>query len=197
MEQEHKVSNQNNFMGNKMVYLHKQWFEFAFNNPDLIRPAHGAMMSWLIELNNRMDWRDKFSSSAYQTMAATGISSYNTYKIVFNDLVTWGFVIVVTESKNQHTLCIISLCCRDLKEITVKKENVLPPTIKKRFKLTVNEIKEKKLSGDLVTVSKMLKLTPDIVGASLKRENSKHHTAVTAALCKIITDRENLINLLQ
>jgi hypothetical protein len=75
--------------------LHKQWFEFAFSNPDLITPAHGAIISWLIELNNRMDWRDKFASPASSAMAATGISSYNTYKKVFNNLIEWGFITVL------------------------------------------------------------------------------------------------------
>lgn len=90
-------------------FFHKQWFEFAFNNPDLITPSHGAMMSWFIELNNKMDWREKFSSPASQTMAATGISSYNTYKKIFNNLVEWNFVRVISESKNQYTSCVIAL----------------------------------------------------------------------------------------
>jgi len=90
-------------------HLHKRWFEFAFNNPDLITPSHGCMISWFIELNNRMDWREKFSSPASQTMAATGISSYNTYKKIFNNLVEWGFVNVISASKNQYTACVIAL----------------------------------------------------------------------------------------
>jgi hypothetical protein len=89
--------------------LHKQWFDFAFDNPDKVTPAHGAVISWLIELNNKMDWRAKFASPASQTMAATGIKSYNTYKKVFENLVGWGFITVITAAKNQHTACVIAL----------------------------------------------------------------------------------------
>lgn len=63
--------------------------------------------------------------------------------------------------------------------------------------LTLEQIKEKKVSGDLVAVGKILSLSPDIVGASLKRANSKHHRAVVAAFTKVINDREILISSLQ
>lgn len=89
--------------------LSRAWFDFCFENQDKVNPTHTAMYLWFIELNNRMGWVEKFASPASQTMAATGVKSYNTYKKIFNDLVGWGFVIEVKKSENQYQACIIAL----------------------------------------------------------------------------------------
>jgi hypothetical protein len=90
-------------------HYHKIWFDFAFENNDLVSPSHTAMYLWFVELNNRLKWIDKFASPASQTMSCTGIKSYNTYKKIFNELVEFGFIKVITESKNQYTACIIAI----------------------------------------------------------------------------------------
>ena len=87
----------------------RKWFDYAFENQDTVTGNHAAVYLWNVELNNRMGWVEKFSSPASQAMAASGIKSYNTYKKVFNDLVSWGFLEVVKESKNQFTATIIAL----------------------------------------------------------------------------------------
>ena len=87
----------------------RAWFDFSFENPDLVTGNHAAVYLWNVELNNRLGWVEKFASPASQSMAAGGIKSYNTYKKVFRDLVEWGFIRVVTESKNQYTANIIAL----------------------------------------------------------------------------------------
>jgi len=89
--------------------LHRQWFDFAFENSDIVSGNHSGVYLWAVELNNRLGWVKKFSFPASQAMAANGIKSYNTYKKVYNDLVDWGFFEVVQESKNQWTACIIAL----------------------------------------------------------------------------------------
>lgn len=89
--------------------LSRAWFDFAFENQDILTPSHTAMYSWFIELNNRMGWVYKFASPASQTMAAIGLKSYNTYKKIFDDLVNFGFVKMIVESKNQYTACVIAL----------------------------------------------------------------------------------------
>lgn len=60
--------------------------------------------------------------------------------------------------------------------------------------LDINQIKQKKASGDYLVVSKILNLSTDIVRASFNRAYSKNHNAVLDALSKVITARENLIN---
>jgi hypothetical protein len=90
-------------------HYQKAWFDFAFENPDVVSPSHTAMYLWFVELNNRMGWAEKFASPASQTMAAIGLKSYNTYKKVMNELIGFGFIKVVTASSNQYTACIIAL----------------------------------------------------------------------------------------
>lgn len=89
--------------------LSRAWFDFSFENQGKVTGNHGCMFMWFLELNNRMGWVKEFGAPREQTMVAVGISSYNTYKKVFNDLVEWGFVKVVKESKNQWTANIIAL----------------------------------------------------------------------------------------
>lgn len=88
---------------------HRVWFDFSFENNDIVSPTHTAMYLWLVELNNRMGWSEKFASPASQTMSAIGLKSYNTYKKIFTDLIEFGFVKLLMESKNQYTACIIAL----------------------------------------------------------------------------------------
>lgn len=87
----------------------RSWFDFAFANQDIVRPIHGCIYLWQVELNNRLGWVVKFGSPATQTMAACGINNYKTYKTAFDDLIKWGFIEIITESRNQHQSCIIAL----------------------------------------------------------------------------------------
>lgn len=89
--------------------LHRAWFDFAFENQGVVSPNHTAMYAWFVELNNRMGWAKEFSSPASQTMAAIGVKHHATYKKTLDDLVKFGFVKVVKESKNQWTACVIAL----------------------------------------------------------------------------------------
>ena len=93
--------------------LSRIWYDFAFENPDLVSGNHAAVYLWQVELNNRMGWAKKFASPASQSMSASGIKSYNTYKKVMADLVAWGFIEIITESKNQNTAHIIALSIFD------------------------------------------------------------------------------------
>ena len=31
----------------------RKWFDFAFENPDMVTPTHTALFFWLVELNNQ------------------------------------------------------------------------------------------------------------------------------------------------
>ena len=99
----------NNDTSSNGYILMRGWFNYAFENQGKVRPEHTAMYAWFVELNNRMGWAEHFYSPASQTMATIGIKSFNTYKKVFNDLVNWGCVTLVQESKNQWTACVIAL----------------------------------------------------------------------------------------
>lgn len=90
-------------------YFTNKWFEFSFQNPDKISPTHTAMYLWFVQLNNKLQWVEKFASPASQTMQAIGLKSYNTYKKIFDELIGFGFIKVITESRNQYTAVIIAL----------------------------------------------------------------------------------------
>lgn len=89
--------------------LSRQWFDFAFENPEKVTPTHGILWFWLIELNNRLGWKEKFGLPTAYSMDAIGVSNYRTYKKAMDDLIKWGFVILIAKAKNQHTASIVAL----------------------------------------------------------------------------------------
>jgi uncharacterized phage protein (TIGR02220 family) len=89
--------------------LARQWFDWAFSNPDKVSPVHTALYLWLCELNNRMGWAEKFGAASSMSMSAVGIKHHTTYKKAFDDLVLWGFVKLIEKSKNQYSANVISL----------------------------------------------------------------------------------------
>lgn len=56
-----------------------------------------------------MGWKNKFGFPSQMTMDALGIKKHQTYIKYFRDLVEWGFIILIQESKNQYSSNIISL----------------------------------------------------------------------------------------
>ncbi|RFS16987.1 hypothetical protein [Emticicia sp. C21] len=89
--------------------LSRSWFDWAFENPDINTPAHTALFMWVIEKWNRLGQKEKFGLSTSEAMEVLGIRSVNTYKKVFDNLVEWGFIEVIQQSKNQHTATIVAL----------------------------------------------------------------------------------------
>jgi hypothetical protein len=89
--------------------LSRAWFDFCFENPELIKPSHTAVYMFAIEHCNRMGWKDKFGFPSQMAMDAIGIKKYQTYIATFNDLVSWGFFKLIQKSKNQYSSNIISL----------------------------------------------------------------------------------------
>lgn len=89
--------------------LSRAWFDFAFNNRDIVDCKHTAMYFYCIDLCNRLGWVEKFGLPTDQTMNALSIKNYRTYIKVFEDLVEWKFLIVHKLSKNQHTSTVIAL----------------------------------------------------------------------------------------
>jgi len=60
--------------------------------------------------------------------------------------------------------------------------------------MELTEIKTKKQSGDLVTVSRIVGIAQGTVNMALKVPGSKHHGAVVKALEAVINSREQLIS---
>lgn len=89
--------------------LSRYWFDWAFENPDLINPNDTALYLWLIEKNNRSGWAEKFSVTASESMAACGFKTYPPYKKSFDRLIDFGFVLMVKKSVNQFQSNVIAL----------------------------------------------------------------------------------------
>jgi hypothetical protein len=89
--------------------LSRNFWDFSFNNPELIKPNHCAVYFFAIEHCNRLGWKDKFGFPTSMVMEAVGIKSYNTYKSTLDDLVKFGFIKMVQNSKNQYSANIIGI----------------------------------------------------------------------------------------
>ena len=89
--------------------LSRKFWDFAFENPDKIKPNHGAMYFFAIEHCNRLGWKEKFGFPTVMAMEAIGIKSYNTFINTLKDLVEYGFIEMIEKSKNQYSSNIIAL----------------------------------------------------------------------------------------
>jgi hypothetical protein len=89
--------------------LLRDWYNYKFSNPSKVKAIHSDMYCYLIDLWNRLGQKQEFGLPTMVTMEALGIGSYNTYKKTFHDLVEFGFIKLVADSKNQHQSRIVAL----------------------------------------------------------------------------------------
>jgi hypothetical protein len=89
--------------------LSRTWFDFCFENPELITPTHTAVYFFCIEHCNRLGWKDKFGIPTQMAMDAIGVKNWRTYIKSFNDIVDWGFIKVIQKSKNQYSANVIAI----------------------------------------------------------------------------------------
>ena len=89
--------------------LSRNYWDFAFENPEVIKPSHAALYFFTIEHSNRLGWKKKFGLPTTMAMEALGIKSYNTYINTLHDLVNFGLLEMVQKSTNQYSANIIAL----------------------------------------------------------------------------------------
>ena len=89
--------------------LSRNWFNFCFDNPEKISPNHTAIYFFAIEHCNRLGWKEKFGFPTQMAMDAIGVKNWRTYKKAFDDLVKFGFIEVVQQSKNQYSANVIAI----------------------------------------------------------------------------------------
>lgn len=89
--------------------LSRAYWNWAFENPEKVKPAHAAIYFFAIEHCNRLGWKEKFGFPTQMVMDAVGIRRHHTYMRYFNELVDWGFLQLVQASKNQHQALVISI----------------------------------------------------------------------------------------
>jgi hypothetical protein len=89
--------------------LTRDFWDFAFENPEKIKPNHCALYLFIVEHCNRLGWKSKFGLPTTMAKDAIGIRSYNTYIQTLNELVDFGFIIMIEKSKNQYSSNIVAL----------------------------------------------------------------------------------------
>ena len=89
--------------------LMRDFWDFAYENPELIKPNHCAIYFFTIEHCNRLGWKEKFGLPSGMVMDAIGMKCYNSYSKAFNDLVKFGFIKLIEKSKNQWSSNIVAL----------------------------------------------------------------------------------------
>ena len=89
--------------------LSRNWFDFCFENPELIKPNHTAIYFFAVEHCNRLGHKEKFGFPSQMVMEAVGIKNWRTYSKALNDLVDFGFIQMVEISKNQYSSNIIAI----------------------------------------------------------------------------------------
>jgi len=89
--------------------LNRDFWDFAFENPEKIKPNHCALYCFIIEHCNRLGWKEKFGLPTTMAKEAIGIRSYNTYIETLCDLVDWGFIEMFEKSKNQYSSNIVGI----------------------------------------------------------------------------------------
>ena len=89
--------------------LSRTFFDWCFENPEKISPTHIAMYFFIIEHCNRLGWKEKFGLPTVMVKDAIGIRNFRTYAKTLNDLVEWGFIIMIEKSKNQYSSNIIAI----------------------------------------------------------------------------------------
>jgi hypothetical protein len=89
--------------------LMKDWFNFCYDNPELINPNHSAMYFFILQHCNALGWKRKFGLPRQMAMDAIGIRNYKTFSNTFKDLISWGFILLLQKSENQYSANVIGL----------------------------------------------------------------------------------------
>ena len=89
--------------------LSRAWFDFAFENPEKVKPIHAAIYFFAVEHCNRLGGKDKFGFPSQMTMDAIGVRKYQTYGEALTDLEDWGFITFIERSRNQYSANIITI----------------------------------------------------------------------------------------
>ena len=89
--------------------LSRKWFDFVFENPEKPTCTEWIVYMWIIECWNR-NWKSlKFWLPTFHSMGACWIKSPNTYHKALKNLISYWFIEVIQEAKNQNTSMVISL----------------------------------------------------------------------------------------
>lgn len=89
--------------------LTRAFWDYAFENPEKIKPNHCALYLFIVEHCNRLGWKKKFGLPTTMAKDAIGIRSYNTYITTLNELVEFGLIELIEKSTNQYSSNIVAI----------------------------------------------------------------------------------------
>lgn len=135
--------------------LIRAWYNFKFENPSRTSAKHSDFYCYLIDQWNRLGQKKEFGLPTSYTMECLNIGSYNTYKKTLNDLVEFGFIKIIKDSKNQHQSKIIALSKIDkatdkaLDKATIKATDKAIDTITKQY----NKGTKEQMNNNIVKIN--------------------------------------------
>ena len=89
--------------------LSRTFWDFAFENPEKIKPIHPAIYFFAIEHCNRLGWKEKFGLPSQMVMEAIGVKNWKTYSQGLKELIDFGFLKMIEKSTNQYSSNIIAI----------------------------------------------------------------------------------------
>lgn len=110
--------------------LSRVFVDWAFENPEKVKPIHYGIYYFAIEHCNRLGWKDKFGLPSQMVMEAIGVKNWRTYSSGLNELVEYGFIKIHETSKNQYSSNIIGLV-KNTKALTKAGTKALDKALQK------------------------------------------------------------------
>ena len=89
--------------------LSRAFTDWCFENPHKVKPIHYAIFFFAVEHCNRLGWKTNFGFPSQMVMEAIGVKNWRTYSAGLNDLVDFGFILMMEKSKNQYSSNIIAI----------------------------------------------------------------------------------------
>ena len=82
--------------------LQKQFYEWLAETDEPVTSAHIALYHYIIQLCNRLAWKNPMDIDTPTGMLCSKIGTGRTYKATLIDLHLWGLVGIEFWTKNQH-----------------------------------------------------------------------------------------------
>ena len=149
--------------------LSRNFWDFAFENPEKIKPAHAALFFFAVEHCNRLGWKSKFGLPTGMAMEAIGLKSYNTYKLILDELIGFGMIKMVEKSKNQYSANIIALSKNDKAQYKALDKALMKHGTKHHTKQSESTIQstiqsidsiDKPITIEPITIEQVKRFTP-------------------------------------
>jgi len=149
--------------------LLRDFWDFAFENPELISPNHCALYCFIINHSNRLGQKRKLGLPSGMAKEAIGIKCYKSYMKTLNDLVEWGFIEILEKSKNQYSSNIIAIAFNDKATTKAYDKAMLMQSLKQHQSNTQSTIQSTTQSN--TTIDKLITNKEELITKREEKEN--------------------------